>query len=277
MDKESINRSCITNMEEKDPIINKYMNEYMKNVQEFEDIKGEDKLIVNFDITYPDGRCENFTCNGISEVFGSNKNKNDNYKQKSIDENKMKEHEDKKKKKNLSDKEKEIQKSKKCSQNGKYYCEDENYNKYDYIQNEYADFFDEYKKNFQSVKSNKNEKDNDSKMNCQDDEMYEKTDIEEHDGKINVYAYLGTIRGIELKGVSINLYKINGICPELVECKKTDSNGKVCFENIKEGSYRIIELIDKNYFCKPTYVNWNEVNVTKDNKCFTIYAINKMK
>lgn len=278
MEKKSINKTCVTNMEEKDPIINKYMNDYMKSIQEFEDVKGTDKLIVNFDITYPDGRCENFTCNGISNVFGNSKKNSHDNKEKSIKENKVQEHDDKKKRKKfLSNVEKEFEKCKKYSQNKDYYYEDENYDEYEYIQNEYAEFFDEYKKNFECVKLNKNDKCTDDKINCKKEEKYEKIDMEERAGEINVYAYLGNIRGIELKGVSINLYKINGICPELIDCKKTDCNGKVCFENVKEGNYRIIELIDKNYFAKPTYANWNEVNVTKDNKCFTIYVINKMK
>ncbi|MDD5793384.1 MAG: SpaA isopeptide-forming pilin-related protein [Clostridiales bacterium] len=276
MDKEPINKTCITNMEEKDPIINKYMNDYMKSVQEFEDVKGNEKLIVNFDITYPDGRCENFTCNGVSDVFGKGSVTNKRYsKDKNHNQKKEKECVSRKKKKELSDEEKDIEKCKKYYENKDYYCDEDFYDE-DYIKNEYAEFFNEYKKNFECVKSNKDDKFDDGKGEELKNERCKKEDKEET-GEINVYAYLGNIKGIELKGVSINLYKINGVCPELIECKQTDNIGKASFKNIPNGSYRIIEVIDKKYFLKPTYVNWNEVNITKSNKCFTIYIINKMK
>ena len=46
----------------------------------------------------------------------------------------------------------------------------------------------------------------------------------------------------------MNLYKLNGISPQLVQSIETDENGRAVFSNVPKGSYRIIELIDKRYF-----------------------------
>ena len=80
-----------------------------------------------------------------------------------------------------------------------------------------------------------------------------------------------------MKGLKINLYKINGLSTVLAESKITDENGEVIFSNIEEGSYRIIELINKEYFEKPKYINWNEITIDRDNKKEKILVVNKLK
>ncbi len=110
--------------------------------------------------------------------------------------------------------------------------------------------------------------------NCHD-EWNEKVDVECNDfGEIEVISTLKALEGIRIKGLKVNLYKINGVCPELIQSKTTDCDGKVEFKKVPFGSYRIIQIIDKNYFNKPVYVNWNEVLLDKCNKCSTIYVIN---
>ena len=39
---------------------------------------------------------------------------------------------------------------------------------------------------------------------------------------------------------------------------------------------RVIEIIDKRYFTKPNYVNWNEVSIDCNNNSFVIYAVNNI-
>lgn len=80
-----------------------------------------------------------------------------------------------------------------------------------------------------------------------------------------------------LKGVKINLYKINGLSPILIKSKVTDENGEVVFSNIEEGSYRIIEIINKEFFEKPKYINWNEITINSNNKKEKILIVNKLK
>lgn len=80
-----------------------------------------------------------------------------------------------------------------------------------------------------------------------------------------------------LKGVKINLYKINGLSPVLVKSKVTDEEGKVIFSGVEEGCYRIIEIIDKRYFEKPKYINWNEIIIDNTNKKQKIVVVNKFK
>ncbi|NFG60702.1 MULTISPECIES: prealbumin-like fold domain-containing protein [unclassified Clostridium] len=80
-----------------------------------------------------------------------------------------------------------------------------------------------------------------------------------------------------LEGAKINLYKLNGVCPVFIESCLTNKQGKVVFENLPEGCYRIIEIVNKNYFEKPKYVNWNEVNINRENTNAKILVMNNLK
>ena len=57
----------------------------------------------------------------------------------------------------------------------------------------------------------------------------------------------------------------------------TDENGEAIFSNVEDGSYRIIEIIDKEYFEKPKYINWNEITIDCNNKKEKILIVNKLK
>ena len=85
-------------------------------------------------------------------------------------------------------------------------------------------------------------------------------------GKIIVYSVLLSKEGTGIKGVKMNLYKLNGLYPKLVSSKYTDEDGKVIFYELEDGSYRVIELIDRNYFQKPSYSKWNEVSIDEFNR-----------
>lgn len=96
-------------------------------------------------------------------------------------------------------------------------------------------------------------------------------------GKIIVYSVLLSKEGTRIKGVKMNLYKLNGLYPKLVDSKYTDEGGKVIFYELEDGSYRVIELIDREYFKKPSYLNWNEVSIDESNRVGIVYAINISK
>ena len=49
------------------------------------------------------------------------------------------------------------------------------------------------------------------------------------------------------------------------------------FNNLPEGSYRVIEIVNRKYFEKPTYIQWNEVTINKDLREKNIIVINKIK
>jgi len=80
-----------------------------------------------------------------------------------------------------------------------------------------------------------------------------------------------------LQGMKINLYKINGLSPVLVTSKITDEDGKAVFSEIEEGCYRIIEIVDKRYFEKPKYINWNEIIIDGVNKNQKLTIVNRIK
>ena len=108
-------------------------------------------------------------------------------------------------------------------------------------------------------------------------EELSKEKYKEAEGRINVYSLLTSKSTTKLKGVMINLYKINGTTLKLVDSKMTNEDGTVEFINVEEGNYRIIEVIDRKFFNKPFYLNWNEVRISKENKKGTVCVINSIK
>lgn len=96
-------------------------------------------------------------------------------------------------------------------------------------------------------------------------------------GVIEVTSILECEEHEYLKGVKINLYKINGLSPILIKSKTTDEKGKAIFSGIEEGCYRIIEIVDKKYFEKPKYINWNEIIIDSINKNQKIVIVNRIK
>ena len=106
----------------------------------------------------------------------------------------------------------------------------------------------------------------------------EKIENDKHEtGKILVTSVLEFEENEYLQGVKINLYKINGLSPVLIKSKITNEEGNVIFSELEEGCYRIIEIIDKRYFEKPKYINWNEIMIDNINKNQKVVVINKIK
>lgn len=102
-------------------------------------------------------------------------------------------------------------------------------------------------------------------------------DVVPNDGKIIVTSILDCGEHEYLEGVKINLYKINGLSPVLIKSIMTDDKGQAVFSEIENGCYRIIEIIDKKYFEKPKYINWNEIIINDANKIENIIIVNKVK
>ena len=96
-------------------------------------------------------------------------------------------------------------------------------------------------------------------------------------GEIIVTSVLDCGENECLQGVKINLYKINGLSPVLIKSKITDEEGKAVFSEVEEGCYRIIEIIDKRYFEKPKYINWNEIIIDSINKNQKVVVVNRIK
>lgn len=117
---------------------------------------------------------------------------------------------------------------------------------------------------------------NNNHNNIQMEEIKEEIKYEEG-GKIHVKAILDCGHNEYLEGVKINLYRINGLNPSLVASKITDKRGNVNFSDLPNGSYRVIEIIDKKYFEKPKYNKWNEINIGPETKESSLIIINKIK
>ncbi|MEG1003400.1 SpaA isopeptide-forming pilin-related protein [Clostridium sp.] len=96
-------------------------------------------------------------------------------------------------------------------------------------------------------------------------------------GKITVYTLMNSLKGEAFTGVKLNLYRINGVSPSLEATIYSNEEGKAEFKNIENGNYRIIEIIDKSIYEKPSYIKWNEVNISNYSKEETIYVINRKK
>ena len=109
------------------------------------------------------------------------------------------------------------------------------------------------------------------------EEKYGKREAPEAKGEITVLSKLGTKEGVELKGARINLYILNGVSPRLFDSKFTDSRGVAEFKNLPNGSFRVISIVDRRFFEKPVYYNWNEVTIDKSNKRTDICVVNRIK
>lgn len=96
-------------------------------------------------------------------------------------------------------------------------------------------------------------------------------------GEIMVISVLECEGNELLEGLKINLYKISGLSPILIETKITDKEGKVIFQGVENGCYRVIEIINKHCFEKPKYVKWNEFTIDDANKKQKVIIINKIK
>lgn len=72
MSEEKGKRVYCTNMQDDDPIIERFMKEYLQEKAEAKQEGKTEDIVVNFDISYPDGRCETHTCGSESYVFGEN-------------------------------------------------------------------------------------------------------------------------------------------------------------------------------------------------------------
>ncbi|AQR97507.1 prealbumin-like fold domain-containing protein [Clostridium saccharoperbutylacetonicum] len=102
-------------------------------------------------------------------------------------------------------------------------------------------------------------------------------DIVSNDSEIVVVATLDYEEQNYLEGVKINLYRINGLSPILIKSMVTNKNGQVVFSEVEDGCYRVIEIIDKNHYEKPKYINWNEIIIDSTNKSQKIMIVNKIK
>lgn len=67
------------------------------------------------------------------------------------------------------------------------------------------------------------------------------------------------------------------ITPKFISSKVTDKNGVVIFDNLSEGSYRVIEIVNRKYFEKPTYIQWNEVTINDELQEENIIVVNRVK
>lgn len=122
-------------------------------------------------------------------------------------------------------------------------------------------------------KKDKAEKRNENKKIKENNEYVEKR----VKGKIVVGVRLGDRKGKPISDAKVNLYALNGISPKLISSKLSDRNGIVVFDGLQEGSYRVIEIVNRRYFEKPTYIQWNEVTISKDLKEESIIVINRLK
>lgn len=276
-----------TNMEKDDPVIKKFMEEYYKEKRNAGEVPKANDLIVNFNISYEDGEEETYTCGADSGIFG--KGEEYSKSEKFIEKNEKSKEEKQCNCKIEENKHKDIKKDKAFAKeyNNEYehYYEKEkdnknNYEEYfmDFEPNKWANCSDEWCECNGRVRAegsnhyqyNKNEK-KEAKKECK------KSEKNKCKGKITVYSILSCEHSQTLKGVKINLYEINGVTPKLVASKNTDSDGKVVFSGIENGCYRVIEIIDKSYFEKPTYLTWNEFNINAENTSGILYVLNYLK
>lgn len=127
------------------------------------------------------------------------------------------------------------------------------------------------------IKENYKTKDSNENVKSKVKEKKESIDVKKIKGKITVYAKLDDVKGECISDAKINLYALNGLSPKLISSRVTDKNGIVIFDNLEEGSYRVIEIVNRKYFEKPTYVQWNEVTINKNLYEEEVIVVNKIR
>ena len=240
MSEEKGKRVYCTNMKDDDPIIERFMKEYLQEKAEAKQEGKTEDIVVNFDISYPDGRCETHTCGSESYIFGENDDSCINSK---IEAEEMKCYYSDA---DINVTEKEFDNAEDnhiCNE-----CKEEEYVSEEPYDVNTSDYYEHYERQkWLNCEDEWNENNNcgcavkDKKDKCR----------KEVKGVITVISALHSKEGTKIKGVKVNLYKLNGVCPKLVDSNVTDCDGKVVFCNVPEGAYRVIELIDKRYFEKP--------------------------
>ncbi|MBL4932453.1 prealbumin-like fold domain-containing protein [Clostridium paridis] len=147
--------------------------------------------------------------------------------------------------------------------------------------NENNDIFESYLRNDDGYEY-ECQNENDGCNSCND---FQEEDCDDHHhdhhheekGSIVVYSKFRSASGEPLSGVKVNLYRLTGGCPKLISSKITDCNGRVIFDNLPNGFYRVVEEIDKRFFQRPTYIPWNEVEINDVVKTATIIVVNRLR
>lgn len=96
-------------------------------------------------------------------------------------------------------------------------------------------------------------------------------------GRVEVYSLLNCAEGDPISGVPFNLYRIEDGCEKLVASKKTDKKGKVEFNCLEDGMYRIQQVVDECVFECPQYYPGREFCITESTKCQRVHVINKLR
>lgn len=96
-------------------------------------------------------------------------------------------------------------------------------------------------------------------------------------GRVEAFSFLDCVDGEPISGVLFNLFLIEDGCERLIASKRTDRCGKVEFNCLKNGLYRIQQVVDECIFECPEYYPGREFCITDRTKCQRIVVINKLR
>lgn len=109
------------------------------------------------------------------------------------------------------------------------------------------------------------------------DNRREERERERERGSIVVFSKFRSASGEPLSGVTVKLFRLTGGCPQLISTKVTDCNGRVIFDNLPNGFFRVVQEIDNRFFQRPTYIPWNEVEINNVVRTATIIVVNRLR
>ncbi|MGL4991914.1 MAG: SpaA isopeptide-forming pilin-related protein [Sarcina sp.] len=96
-------------------------------------------------------------------------------------------------------------------------------------------------------------------------------------GMVEVYSHLNCTNGEPISGMPFNLYKIDRNGEKLIASKKTDKRGRVEFNCLENGMYRVQQVVDECVFDTPEYYPASEFVITDKKKHHRIYVVNKLR
>ncbi|GIM27464.1 hypothetical protein CPJCM30710_01300 [Clostridium polyendosporum] len=111
------------------------------------------------------------------------------------------------------------------------------------------------------------------------DDMSSKSCSKSHKrrGRIAVTSVLGCSEREPISGVTIVLFRVVGCSLEFVDAEVTNANGRVVFNNLRDGIYKVVQLIRRCIFEEPIFLPTDQVTIDEDNREFDIIIINKIK
>ncbi|QAA34204.1 prealbumin-like fold domain-containing protein [Clostridium manihotivorum] len=96
-------------------------------------------------------------------------------------------------------------------------------------------------------------------------------------GRIEVTSKLGSDCGEPISGVKVYLFRIEDYNLRFACFKITNKHGKVVFDGLRDGIYKVVQPMDKCIFRDPVYLPSDQVPIDRVHRDYNITVINRIR